>query len=212
MTRTAEQIRDEWLRQLFPMGWAWPKSRTSNMAGLLQPYAALSAQFEADVASVYGEISPARSQVLLTDYEAVLGPDPCGRDALATTVALRRALAQQRWTQAGGQSIGFFKDMAAALGLTITIEEPEPAICGEAVCGVDVCSQIRDRWIWIVNILNTAPSIVPQAAICGVAVCGVSVCGDVDEEALANEFSLLSCPMQTLKPADTTLIIQQKSA
>lgn len=212
MTRTAEQIRDEWLRQLFPMGWAWSKSRASNMAGLLWPCATLSAQFEADVAAVCSEISPARSQVLLTDYEAVLGPDPCGRDALATTDALRRALAQQRWTQSGGQSIAFFKNMAAALGLTITIDEPQPAICGVAVCGVDVCSQIRDRWIWIVNILSTDPGIVPDAAICGVAVCGVSVCGDVDVPALTDELALLSCPMQTLKPADTTLIIRQKAA
>lgn len=139
---------------LCPGGWAWTDDNTSNLAGMLYPFAALVSQAESDLEAMQPEINPGTSTLLLSDYEAVLGPDTCGRDALAVTVPQRQALAFQRWTAAAGQSIAFFTAMAAALGVEITIDEIEPAICGAAVCGVDVCSQPTDRFVWIVTLPN----------------------------------------------------------
>ena len=105
-----------------------------------------------------------------------------------------------------GHSLPGLLSMAAAVGVTITIDEPEPAICGPAVCGVDVCSQVTDRLVWVVNIQGTGAIAGPEAAICGVGVSGVTVCGDVLAPVIANEFSLLTCPIQKLAPADTTVV------
>ncbi|GAN97130.1 hypothetical protein Geu3261_0144_002 [Komagataeibacter europaeus NBRC 3261] len=154
MSRTPAEIRDELLIQLMPSGWAWPKSTQANMAALLTPFAIMAAQFEADIDALRNEISPAKSTLLLADYAQVLGPDPCGRDLADLTTAEMQALLNSRWVGGGGQSEQFFIDLAQAAGVTITIDYPEPAICGEAVCGVDVCSQDTDRLIWIINLPN----------------------------------------------------------
>ncbi|CAP56551.1 putative phage tail protein [Gluconacetobacter diazotrophicus] len=206
MSRTADQIVDQWLHQLSPPGRAFPKIAGSNLAGLYRAMALTRAQTEADLDALKLEISPQTSTLLLSDYEAVLGPDPCGRDQLVTTVAERQALDFQRWTYAGGQSIDFYTQMAASVGVTITIDEPEPAICGAAVCGVDVCSQETDRFIWVVNIQPGNTGLEPEAAICGIGVSGVTVCGDILPPAIANEAAMLICPIQTMSPADTTVV------
>ncbi|MCW4589012.1 DUF2313 domain-containing protein [Gluconacetobacter entanii] len=207
VTRTATQIQDELLTQLMPPGWAWPKKTPANLAALLFPFAACAADFEADVAALADEISPQTATLLLDDYERVLGPDPCGRDALATTTALRQALAYQRWTANGGCTIAFFENMAAALGVTISIEEPWPAECGLAVCGDAVCAGGDVLFDWIVHVEAGAENLEADAAICGVGICGMSICGSVVQPAIADEVQTLYCPMARNAPADTYLYI-----
>lgn len=204
MTRSAEQIRDEWLHGLMPPG-ALTRDLDSNLAKLLLSLASPVAQLESDIEAASREISPGCAVQLLADYEDILGPDPCGRDALATTVALRQALAEQRWTASADNSIPGLIAYAAALGVTITIEEPEPAVCGEATCGADVFSTVRDRLIWIIKIEGSGTASA-NAALSGSATVGVTVYGDVVEPVIANEFALLSCPLQRLAPADTTVV------
>ncbi len=206
MSRTADQILQARLREMLPPGVALSDNEDSNVAGYLYPGAGLIADAEALLDALKLEINPGTSTLLLSDYEATLGPDPCGRDALASTVALRQALAWQRWVSVGDNSIPGLIAMAAAVGVTITIDEPEPTICGPAVCGVDVCSQVTDRLVWVVNIQGDGAIAGPEAAICGVGVSGVTVCGDVLAPVIANEFSLLGCPIQKLAPADTTVV------
>ncbi|WP_336947402.1 putative phage tail protein [Asaia sp. HN010] len=156
MSRSANDILDEWLTQLLPTGAAWPKGADSNLASLLRAMAEPRAQLEADLSALQLEISPRTSVTLLADYEATLGPDPCGRDASVTTIEARQALAYQRWVTVGDNTIDGLIAMAAATGVAITIDEPDPAICGEAVCDIDVCSQITDRFVWAVSLPDRA--------------------------------------------------------
>ncbi|WP_194285497.1 putative phage tail protein [Komagataeibacter medellinensis] len=210
MSRTPEQVLTEHLAALCPDGWAWPQEPDSNLAGLLYPFSALVAQAEADMEALKPEINPGTSTLLLADYESVLGPDPCGRDTLATTTALRQALAYQRWTAQGGCSVPFFTRMAQALGVEIEIEEPWPAECGVAICGDAVCSGGDVLYDWIVHVKAGAANLEADAAICGLAVCGMSICGSVVVPAIADEAQALYCPMVRNKPADTHLYIMDQ--
>lgn len=202
--RSPEEIRAEWC-DLLPPG-SIERSENGNLAKLMLAFCGPVADLEADIATVTSEISPGRAVQLLADYEAVLGPDPCGRDALATTLALRQALAEQRWTASADNSISGLRAYASALGVQITIEEPEPTVCGAAICGVNVCSTVQDRLVWIVNINSSGAVSGPDAAICGIGASGVTVCGDVLLPIIANEFVLVSCPLRHLAPADTTVV------
>ncbi len=205
MSRTPDQILQARLREFLPPGFALSNDEDSNVAGYLYPGAGLISDAEALLDALKLEINPGTATLLISDYEATLGPDACGRDALASTLALRQALAWQRWVSVGDNSIPGLIAMAAAVGVTITIDEPEPAICGPAVCGVDVCSRVSDRLVWTVNIQGNRLA-GPEAAICGIGVCGVTVCGDVLAPVIANEMAMLTCPITNLSPADTTLV------
>jgi|GEM_PF-2053872 len=152
MSRSAEAIRDEWLIDLLPSGAAWPKRHDSNLAGFLMARATTRAALEADIEALNLEISPGTSTLLLNDYHAVLGPDPAGRDAGDLTTTALQALLQQRWTARGDQRISAYVAMGALYGVALTVWEPEPALCGVAICGADVSSQLTDRFVWVVTI------------------------------------------------------------
>ncbi|WP_308719180.1 putative phage tail protein [Komagataeibacter xylinus] len=212
MARDTQQVLDEWLHGLQPSGWAWSKRADSNNAGFMAPFAGTVADLETAIEAMVKEIGPGTSTLLLADYEAVLGPDPCGRDALAETVDQRQALAAQRWLGRGGQRIADYVQMAAQLGVTITIDEPQPAICGEAVCGAAVCSTLDDYFVWVVNIHTGSPSLVPDAAICAEAVCGASVCGDVTPPVDTDAAAMIMCPITRQHQADTDVVFNFVSA
>lgn len=154
MSRTPEQIRDEWLHDLLPPG-AIERSPDGNLAKLLLAFSGPFATLEADIAGLAQEISPGTAVGLLADYEAVLGPDPCGRDQGDLTVAQRQALALQRWVAGAGVTPEFFKNMAAAAGYTITIEEPDTPVHGRVRCGTTRYGTSALRFLWIVILPNT---------------------------------------------------------
>lgn len=151
MSRSAEDVLSARLAHC-PDGFAWPRDESSNVAGYLYPGAGLIADAEALLDALKLEINPGTATLLLSDYEQTLGPDPCGRDVLAVTVQARQSLAYQRWVYQGDNSIPGLIAMALSVGITITIEEIEPAICDVAVCGVDVCSTPADLLVWIVTL------------------------------------------------------------
>lgn len=156
MSRSAEQICVQWLKSLLPPGDAWQRSEQGNIAGLLRPAAVLTAELEAFIAALALEISPEHSTLLLTDYEAVLGNDLCARDGGDLTIEQRQALAFSRWVAAGGQSLAFYKSMAAAAGVEIEIDELDPFVCGgdDAVCGEAVCSTPADFDVVVITLPN----------------------------------------------------------
>ncbi|MFT8421701.1 MAG: putative phage tail protein [Gluconacetobacter sp.] len=161
--RTAEQIRDEWLLQLAPGGAAWPKTRESNLSALMMAFATVRADIEADLAALALEISPGTSTLLLSDYHAVLGPDPAGRDAGTMSTEALQTLLQQRWVSPGGQSIAFYAQLAATYGIEIAIEEPEPPVWGAFAWGAVQFAQPTLRYVWIVHM--PAPDTGLQKAI-----------------------------------------------
>ncbi|WP_062497092.1 putative phage tail protein [Gluconobacter potus] len=165
MTRTAEQIRDEWLTQLLPSGSAWPRDPDSNLGKLLLALADGKAQLEGDVADLALEISPGTSTLLLADYRAVLGPDPAGRDAGTLTVAEEQQLLFSRWTARGGQSIAYYEEMGKAYGLDITIFEPQATVYGTCVHGDGSVFSTgeNDNFVWVVTLPETGTGL--EAAI-----------------------------------------------
>lgn len=207
MSRTAAQVLTTRLEALVPRGFAWPADESSNVAGYLYPGSGLVADAEAFLDALKLEINPGTATLLLDDYEQTLGPDPCGRDALALTTVMRQSLAHQRWVGVGDNTPAFFIQMAAALGVTITIDEPYPPACGPAICGVEVCGNESLLLDWVVRVVAGAENLEPNAAICGLALSGASLCGAVLVPVISELVQQLYCPMAAKSPLDTTLII-----
>ncbi len=190
MSRTVEAVLVE-LQALLPEGWAW--DREGDLAALLTPLARRHATLEAEAEALLAEVDPRAADALLVDYERVLGPDPCGRDLLLTTLADRRAAAHQRWVASGQPTPAFFVALAAQLGLpTAVVEEYLPPQCGAAECGGAECSLPGQVFAWRI----TLP---PDRLI--EAECGVSECGD-----LLGDFvpPLAECVIRGWAPAHTT--------
>lgn len=153
MTRTAEQIREEWIHGLFPPG-NIERQVDSNLSKLLLPFSGQFSQLEQDIASLVTEISPETAVGLLTDYADVLGPDPFGRDQGSLTIEQLRALLFSRWTARGGQSISYYTQLAESLGLSIEIYEPDPPVYGTFCWGDGTVfgTPENDLWVWQVTL------------------------------------------------------------
>ncbi|OUI98334.1 putative phage tail protein [Acetobacter cibinongensis] len=166
MIRTPQKIRDEWLHDLMPPG-AIERSEDGNLAKLLLGFAGPFSTLEGDIDGLALEISPGTATGLLADYEAVLGPDPCGRDKGGLSVAQRQALALQRWVAASGVTPDFFKNMAAAAGFTITIEETDTPIYGRVRMGAARYGTSEMRFVWIVTLPSTTTGLeCPMRRLC----------------------------------------------
>ncbi|PDT05694.1 hypothetical protein CO666_03565 [Rhizobium chutanense] len=109
--------------------------RGGNLDALLEAAATPVADIEADAEAMMVEVDPRAANNFLADFERCLGPDPCGRDLGGLPVAERQRLAHRRWTARGGQSIPYFVQLAANLGVSITIEEFWPSRAGSMRAG-----------------------------------------------------------------------------
>jgi uncharacterized protein YmfQ (DUF2313 family) len=139
------------LLALLPPGWAFARTPDSNVGRALLPLAGEMAAVEARAANLLAQIAPVDGVELLADYERLLGPDPCGRDLVLTTLAERQGIAQQRWTDGGDPTPAFFIALAAALGETVTITTPSPSRCGPTRCGQRLVPK-NHRYIFIVAV------------------------------------------------------------
>ena len=154
MTRTAQEITDEAVGHLQP-GWVWPlpsggdPDRKSVIEMALAPGCASLAQVETDAAALMDEIDPRTAVLFLTDFERVLGPDPCGREG--TTLEERQRIAHQRWTAKGGQSIPYFTGVAANLGVAIQVEEFWPSKAGSMRAGRRLIPE-GEQFVWRVKL------------------------------------------------------------
>ncbi|MBO1328501.1 DUF2313 domain-containing protein [Acetobacter suratthaniensis] len=207
MSRTAEQVLSARLDALIPRGFAWPADESSNVAGYLYPGSGMIADAEAFLDALKLEINPGTATRLLDDYEQTLGPDPCGRDALALTTVMRQSLAHQRWVGIGDNTLASFIQMAAALGVTVEIDEPYPPVCGTVICGVEVCGNEALLLDWVVRVVAGAENLEPNAAICGTGLAGASLCGSVLVPVISDLVRRLYCPMAAQSPIDTNLIV-----
>ena len=151
--------------------------------------------------------------MLLDEYEQTPGPDQCGACARALTTVLRESVAHQRWVGIGDNTPAFFIQMAAALGVTVEIDEPYPPVCGTAICGVEVCGNEDLLMEWVVRVVAGAVNLEPNAAICGLALSGASLCGSILVPVISDLVQRLYCPMAAQNPIDTTLhIVDQEIA
>ncbi|MDN7351753.1 putative phage tail protein [Acetobacter senegalensis] len=208
MSRTPEQIRDEWLHDLMPPG-ALERSPDGNLARFLLAFAGPLATLESDIEELSSEISPQTATTLLSDYEAVLGADACGCASAKLTLEQRQASAFQRWVLQSDISLSGLVRSAEALGFGAQIEEPQPAQCGVAVCGQARCASDKVRFIWIMTVRFPAgANYRADAAISGRGVCGSSICGAVLTDDQQNALFRLGCSLKRAAPAHTHPIIK----
>ncbi|MGH7113988.1 MAG: putative phage tail protein, partial [Stellaceae bacterium] len=137
-----------------PPGAALPDDPASMWAAMLAPLASAISDCEAAVEEFGTEIDPESAIALLPDFERVLGPDPCGRDAGALTVDERQLLAFQRWTARGGQSVAYFEGVAESVGTSATIETFQTFVTGRGTTGQNLINTPR-QFEWLVTLPET---------------------------------------------------------
>ncbi|MBX3588803.1 MAG: DUF2313 domain-containing protein [Ramlibacter sp.] len=112
-------LRDALVASLPPVSYDPGAPQILREAGLA---AAALADAEQFVGSIFIEQDPAKADVTLGDWERVLGlPDCCS--PASQTVQERVAAVVERWTLKGGLSLTYFVELAARMGVTITIDE-----------------------------------------------------------------------------------------
>lgn len=152
MSRSVAAVHTEML-SLLPGGWIWPRrADASLLAAMLEPMAEEIAELEATAEAMMDEVDPRTAYLCLGDFERVLGPDPCGRDTAAMTVAERQKLAHQRWTARGGQSIAYYTTLAARRGVTITIEESRVSRANVLRAGQRLVNH-PEEYVWVVRLV-----------------------------------------------------------
>jgi uncharacterized protein YmfQ (DUF2313 family) len=149
MSRDRATVQGE-LLAIDPPGWVLPNDPASDWGKLLSALAAGVAEVEASAEALTFEVDPRAANLLLEDFERVLGPDPCGRYDLVTTLAERRLIAFQRWTARGGQSEAYFIALCAALGVTATIDTDIVTQAGFE-CGDEIVVS-PEQYVWRINL------------------------------------------------------------
>lgn len=138
----------QYLKALFPPGRAFPRGIDTNLHNFLLAWGDALARLDARVDTLMLEADPRTTTELLPEWETEVGlPDPCS--GVPSLLAQARAEIAARLTGLGGQSRAYFIELAAALGYTITIEEPSPWTC-DSDCDAPI---LNDDWAftWIVH-------------------------------------------------------------
>lgn len=112
---------------------------------------------QASAKNVLGAVTPYGAGEMITDWERVLGLTP----SAGATLQQRIDTAIAKLAQVGGLSIPYFKQLAADLGYTININEPQYPQAGVSRAG-DPMWVTDIIWVWQV-IVNGAPVIAYQA-------------------------------------------------
>lgn len=192
MSRPASTIHQSLRGKIMP-GWALA-ARGGVIDLILAAFGAVLADAEEAAEALAEEIDPRAAHHLLADYERCLGPDPCGRDRDALTVEQRRMLAYQRWTARGGQSIPYFIAVAAALGVSITIDEFVPSRAGVLRAGQRLRPE-GSQFVWRVNV----PDLINVVRFRT----GASRAG---HRLLSFEVSSIECIVRRMAPAHTIVV------
>jgi uncharacterized protein YmfQ (DUF2313 family) len=202
MSRARDQVQAD-LLSLAPQGWVWPHlardATESQFETLFKPLAAGLAEIEATAEAMMEEIDPRTANLLLPDFERVLGPDPCGRDPSTLSLEQRRQLAHQRWTGRGGASIAYFVALAARRGVAITISENRVTYAGELVAGEELIEP-PEQFIWIVNLALLGETLFEADG------------GQTGDRLYDLTLSDIECDIRRLKPAHTEVVFNYEEA
>jgi uncharacterized protein YmfQ (DUF2313 family) len=151
------------------------------------------ADIEAGAEATMIETDPRSANNFLADFERVLGPDPCGRDAGGLWVGDRQRLAHQRWTATGGQSIPYLVQLAAKLGVSITIEEFWPSRAGAMRAGRPVRRE-GCQFVFRVHIPGLVTVVNLKAGV-----------GRAGQKLGSFQISSIECDLRRVKPAHTQI-------
>lgn len=197
------------LRNLLPLGLAWPRQPDLKRDELLEAEAVELSRVDTRVADLLREADPRQALETLGDWERVAGlPDSC---VVATSITIqeRRQRLVQKLTSTGGQSIGYFADIAENMGYPVEIKEFRPFVCGLSECGLveeespagstlvfGLTDLLTIRYYWAVEVLE------PRVTWFRVS---ASELGK-DPFAKIDIAADLECVINKLKPAHTNLV------
>lgn len=192
MTRSAATILKSLIGRITP-GWVL-SARDGYHDAVLEAAAHGIADAEDAAAAVMDEIDPRQARYLLEDFERVLGPDRCGRDLNSSSLSERQALAHQRWTASGGQSIPYMISTAAKLNTEIEVEEFWPSVSGGLRTGQRLIAD-GEQFLYLVRLDATDHTEKFRT--------GASSAGD-----FLGTFTVSSaeCELRRIKPAHTTIV------
>lgn len=111
-----------------PPGKAWELSDEKQLTKLVRAFAHEYARTESAALALLDEAFPDTATVLLPEWERLVGiATP------AATIAERRAEVIVRLTGRGGQSPGYYEDIADQLGIELIIQEHRELVAGFSV-------------------------------------------------------------------------------
>lgn len=117
------------LQALLPRGRVWPRDPDATQTKTLSGFTPVFERLTARANNLLIDAFPGTTYELLPEWEETLGlPDPCAGAAPSTQQRASQVVA--RLTATGGQSIAYFKAVAAALGYAITITQFSPSRFG----------------------------------------------------------------------------------
>lgn len=145
----AAEYREQ-LKALLPPGQAFPRDPGTTLHDLLDGMSIELARLDARGSILPQEANPSTSAEMLTDWERVAGlPDKCS-GVLEETLQGRRNALLTKLTSTGGQSAGYFIEIAASLGYTVTIEVFRPFRAGWSAAG-DLLSNGPWAFTWLIR-------------------------------------------------------------
>ena len=179
-------------QKLSPKGAAWPIDEPESLLNkLLGALSIESERIDNRAEDLLKEVDPRQTSELLADFERLCGlPEGC-YPVPESTIERRNAVIAKLLAR-GGQSRQYFIDVAASLGIPITIEEFEPLKAGFRAG--DRCYSQEWRWVWRVH----APSVTIYKFRAGQSKAGdpLATWGN----------KMLECIIKRLKPAHTKVL------
>lgn len=114
------------LQTMLPRGRAWPREPGTTQAKVIKGLAAAFSRVTGRAVDLLIDANPATTYELLGEWEQSLGlPNACTGE-LAGTIEGRQQQVVAKLIETGGQSIGYYMAIAAALGYEIEIREFAP--------------------------------------------------------------------------------------
>ena len=179
---------------VLPPGRALARDSDAVLTKLLEAIASMFLRVQLQLEALLVEWDPRQAEMMLPDWERLLGlPDKCTATQ-ALTVPDRQRLAYQRLLEQGGQSRAYFLGIAEQLGEPgCTITEFGLFDCNDD-CNGALCSE-ADCFTWRVEIPHVA------------APTRVMTCNDDCTTSLQLYTpNLIECPIRDRRPAHTNVI------
>ena len=181
------------LKSLLPRGRVWPRGLDTTQHELMEGFAKSFQQIDEDAAQLLIDAFPATSTALLDEWNMTVGiPDQCfGAPA---NIEQNRQYVVAKLIADGGQTVNYYKSIAASLGLNILIREfnqnryDNDELIGFITKPEDWCHS------WKVVLDINSPSL-------------LQFNGNESAIKASNSFKALSCLLGRYKPAHTQFYI-----
>lgn len=181
------------LKNLLPRGRVWSREISDIQHGLIEGLAKSFQQMDEDAVQLLVEAFPSTTTDLIDEWNATVGiPDFCF--GAPETIEQNRQYIVAKLIADGGQTVDYYKSIAASLGLIITIREFSKLTPGTGA-PVGLITKLEDwAYTWQVRLDVNSPSLIEFA-------------GDIEAIKQSQVYKALSCLLARYKPAHTQFYI-----